>query len=725
MSVVRPVGVIVLRSVILLVCVGWVASNVGAVLVLAQDTAVADPAPVQDPPPVSTQDIGDGKAEETPGLGDLDKAFDLKISSKSTRDLDKVARLCEQAIEKGLNEAGEEQAKVLAKTAYFEHAKQLSARILPSSFAKPDPRWKPLRREALRRLTKAIEIDPEMASAYVLTAKLQRLPLGDKAKGREAIEQALSLIQGDDELMSEALIEKVRLSDDILSDSVMGDVNEAIRLNPENREARGLRSQLLMRSGKIEEAFKDLDAVLESAGSYDAYVSQADQLMKNPTFSESDVMQNAALRYLDKAMELKSAPRLLLAKAIVLQTMGKPDEALAAIDQNLEADPEDYKALMMRSALNADQKKIKEAITDLDKAIEIEPQAPEILVRRMGLHQLDENLDAAIEDCKLLNDLNEGSFPIQMSLAGLYLANDQASEAVGVIDKALEKYTEGVWDDLSPAAGYEVTQRRLQALRLRGDCHLHTGDHQNAIDDYELGVDLTEDIAEFKRSLPRPEPPKFREGIPQELRMQSMKKYDALNEELDKEYLGDSGLMNNLAWVLATSPMDDVRDGERAIELATTAAELTDFKKAFILSTLASGYAEVGEFEKAREWMRKAIEVNRADLEVIKKAETFENEQDREARMKIEDDQLESLKKELASYEMEKPWREKQTSEKEAAAEKEAVEQDADKKDEDGDEEDEGSEKGTTEEQESEAEMSDAETEEDADEEEEAEDSTD
>ena len=200
---------------------------------------------------------------------------------------------------------------------------------------------------------------------------------------------------------------------------------------------------------------------------------------------------------------------------------------------------------------------------------------------------------------------------------------------------------------------------------------------------------------------------------------------DRLNEELDKEYLGDSGLMNNLAWVLATSPMDDVRDGERAIELATTAAELTDFKKAFILSTLASGYAEVGEFEKAREWMRKAIEVNRADLEVIKKAETFENEQDREARMKIEDDQLESLKKELASYEMEKPWREKQTSEKEAAAEKEAVEQDADKKDEDGDEEDEGSEKGTTEEQESEAEMSDAETEEDADEDEEAEDSTD
>ena len=263
MSVVGSVGVKVLRLMILLACLGWGASGFGPIQALAQDAAVAEPAPVEDPPADGAQDNGDGKAEETPGLEDLDKAFDLKISSKSTRDLDKVARLCEQAIEKGLNEAGEEQAKVLAKTAYYEHAKQLSARILPGLRGRRDPRWKPLRREALRRLAKAVEIDPEMASAYVLTAKLQRLAQGDKEKGKEAIDQALSLIQGDDELMSEALIEKVRLSDDILAESVMDDVNEAIRLNPENREARGLRSQLLMRSGKIEKAFEDLDAVLE------------------------------------------------------------------------------------------------------------------------------------------------------------------------------------------------------------------------------------------------------------------------------------------------------------------------------------------------------------------------------------------------------------------------------------------------------------------------------
>ena len=35
---------------------------------------------------------------EIPGMKELDKAFDKKINSKSTRDLDEVARLCEHCL---------------------------------------------------------------------------------------------------------------------------------------------------------------------------------------------------------------------------------------------------------------------------------------------------------------------------------------------------------------------------------------------------------------------------------------------------------------------------------------------------------------------------------------------------------------------------------------------------------------------------------------------------
>jgi len=103
------------------------------------------------------------------------------------------------------------------------------------------------------------------------------------------------------------------------------------------------------------------------------------------------------------------------------------------------------------------------------------------------------------------------------------------------------------------------------------------------------------------------------------------------------------GVLNNFAWVLATSPDDKLRDGPRAVKLATKACEVTEYKKAHILSTLASAYAEIGDFETARKWAGKAVELGAGEDEV--------------------DDQL---KQELESYQQKKPWRERQTIEEKA-----------------------------------------------------------
>jgi Tfp pilus assembly protein PilF len=109
--------------------------------------------------------------------------------------------------------------------------------------------------------------------------------------------------------------------------------------------------------------------------------------------------------------------------------------------------------------------------------------------------------------------------------------------------------------------------------------------------------------------------------------------------KLDPE---DSGLLNNLAWVLATSPDDEVRDGSRSIDLATKACEVTEYKLPHILSTLAAGHAEAGDFDKAIEWSTKAVA-----MEAPNQTEQV-------------DDQLE---RELKSYREKKPWRERQNVE--------------------------------------------------------------
>jgi tetratricopeptide (TPR) repeat protein len=94
----------------------------------------------------------------------------------------------------------------------------------------------------------------------------------------------------------------------------------------------------------------------------------------------------------------------------------------------------------------------------------------------------------------------------------------------------------------------------------------------------------------------------------------------------------NSGVLNNLAWVLATSPEDNLRNGQRAIELAKQACDVTEYKQAHVLSTLAASYAESGDFDTAITWSKKAVENGGEELKA-------------------------QLSKELEIYEEKKPWR--------------------------------------------------------------------
>jgi tetratricopeptide (TPR) repeat protein len=130
----------------------------------------------------------------------------------------------------------------------------------------------------------------------------------------------------------------------------------------------------------------------------------------------------------------------------------------------------------------------------------------------------------------------------------------------------------------------------------RGLIHMEAKQVDDAIADFSSAIDLVPDSEVPYRN--------------RAMAYTRKKDWAKAAEDFDKalEIHPDSATgLNALAWLLCTAPDAKVRDGKRALTLATKACELSDHKNGGHLDTLAAAYAEVGEFDKAVEWQDRAL----------------------------------------------------------------------------------------------------------------------
>src|SRR5664280_605932 len=81
-------------------------------------------------------------------------------------------------------------------------------------------------------------------------------------------------------------------------------------------------------------------------------------------------------------------------------------------------------------------------------------------------------------------------------------------------------------------------------------------------------------------------------------------------------------VLNQTAWVLATSPETSLRDGVQAVAFAERAVRLSGGREPAILDTLAAAYAEVGRFPDAVRITSQTLDLarkqnNRQQVEVL------------------------------------------------------------------------------------------------------------
>jgi len=74
----------------------------------------------------------------------------------------------------------------------------------------------------------------------------------------------------------------------------------------------------------------------------------------------------------------------------------------------------------------------------------------------------------------------------------------------------------------------------------------------------------------------------------------------------------DMEVQNNLAWLLATCGEASLRNGERAVQLARQANQMSGGKNPVILGTLAAALAETGKFDEAARSARAAVALAQA-----------------------------------------------------------------------------------------------------------------
>jgi tetratricopeptide (TPR) repeat protein len=221
--------------------------------------------------------------------------------------------------------------------------------------------------------------------------------------------------------------------------------------------------------------------------------------------------------------------------------------ALRDYEKSIELDPQRWKSLHNRGVCLALKGQFTDALRDFSRVIELQNDYADAWFNRGEIHYELGHFDKAVADY-------DKAIELAPDAASMYTARGHANFQLRRFEEALADYSQVV----------KLAPKNAEAYADRGDAYRSLGRWEEAATDFRQAVRLD-------NKLPH--------------------------------------ALQSAAWFVATCPDDRFRNAKLAVQAAQRAVELRGEADYIYLDTLAAAYAENGDFERAQETLRRAIEL--------------------------------------------------------------------------------------------------------------------
>jgi tetratricopeptide (TPR) repeat protein len=294
---------------------------------------------------------------------------------------------------------------------------------------------------------------------------------------------------------------------------------------------------------------------------------------------------------------------------------GRFDAARDHLQRAVELAPSSVEAHATLAVVLEQLNDLEAAEKEYSAALEILPDNPDIRVRRAALRNRLDNQEGALEDLEQALQSNPGIIQAIFGKGILLQSMGHTQEAIATMRTVEQQTSEpqaraqahmqiGQWLGAEGQTDEAMEELRL-ALEIQPDLRAAQLVLANLAADSGRYVEAAKQFAEVVSAAPDNQSARF--GLAVALLM--TEQYPAAlatAEESISRFPDWLAMKHMLARLLATSPDDTVRDGERALQLATEVMQSQPGLQS--AQTLAMAYAEIGRFEEAIALQRDLIQ---------------------------------------------------------------------------------------------------------------------